>query len=129
MTSDELAENVGSSVNLALNTRPAMEAILEITNAAKARIKGVGAEQYAGPTNQKFERLSMVELFTYMEEELLDQINYSVMNLIRIHRLQEAVRRMAEDIGSNELLMTALKRETLESLGAAFQGEPELLRQ
>ena len=63
----------------------------KIVKEAQSRITGVGANQYAMGDLQKFETMSLDDLLEYMVEELLDQINYSVMNLLRLRWLQKAV--------------------------------------
>lgn len=68
MKSDELATIVGQVVKL-----------------AQSRITGVGKEQYEQNSTQKFESMSIPDLLEYFEEELLDQINYAVMNYLRVH--------------------------------------------
>lgn len=68
------------------------EEVKKIVVEAQNRITGVGAEQYARNDMQKFETMTMRELLIYMEEELLDQINYAVMNLLRVRWLGEAIK-------------------------------------
>jgi hypothetical protein len=62
-----------------------------IVGEAQSRITGIGSEQYETEEGQKFERMALPDLLTYFEEELLDQINYSVMNILRLRWLQEAL--------------------------------------
>lgn len=102
MTSEELADEVDGYAFQAEQTRksgdrpkdlgpgeyyPERDAIIED---AKARVLGVGHEQYATEERQKFERVDFGALFVLTEEELLDQINYAVMGLIRLRRLKAA---------------------------------------
>lgn len=58
---------------------------------AQRRIQGPGHAQYALGDKQKFESMSREELVLYLREELLDQINYSVMMLIRLDQLEEGL--------------------------------------
>ncbi|WP_018687026.1 hypothetical protein [Actinokineospora enzanensis] len=62
LSSDDLARLVTDTVNLANN-----------------RVIGVGNAQYARGGEQRFERLTIDELFTMLDEELLDGIVYLVM--------------------------------------------------
>lgn len=55
------------------------------------RVNGVGAEQYAEETHQKFEAMSMEDLMEYQIEEIADDINYAVMRFIRLRRIQAAM--------------------------------------
>src|SRR5690348_9692888 len=65
---------------------------------AQARIMGIGKEQYEEGDQQKFETMPLDGLLDYFVEELLDQINYSVMNIIRVRRLQNhLLRRFREE--------------------------------
>ena len=70
---------------------------------AAARILGVGDEQYSEGEAQKFETMSLDELFQYLDEELLDQINYAVMLQIRLQREADITR-----LGRYSRLMDAL---------------------
>lgn len=65
--------------------------VAQIVKEAQARITGIGAEQYSHNDMQKFEAMSITSLLEYMEEELLDEINYAVMNLLRMRWLKEAI--------------------------------------
>lgn len=65
-------------------------AVGDVVKLAQTRIEGVGAEQYTNANDsQKFETMSIPELLEYMEEELLDQINYAVMNYMRVHNVKQ----------------------------------------
>lgn len=70
LTSDELAEYVADFV----------------VDAA-SRVRGVGNDQYSFEGYQKFEAMTLPELFEYADEELLDLMNYCVMLRIRLIRL------------------------------------------
>lgn len=74
LTSDELAEYVADFV----------------VDAA-SRVRGVGNDQYSFPGYQKFEAMTLPELFEYADEELLDLMNYCVMLRIRLIRLAGAL--------------------------------------
>lgn len=65
--------------------------VQDFITAAKARVTGVGAEQYAGADSQKFERLSLSELFTMAREEAQDLAVYAAMIDIRLQRIEEAL--------------------------------------
>lgn len=58
------------------------------------RTLGVGAQRYSDEGEegrpQRFETMSLDALMEYVEEELLDIVNYSVMVWIRFTRLREA---------------------------------------
>lgn len=74
LTSDELAQYVADFV----------------VDAA-SRVRGVGNDQYSFPGYQKFEAMTLPELFEYADEELLDLLNYCVMLRIRLIRLAGAL--------------------------------------
>lgn len=78
-----------------MNSRELADKVAEITAEAQARILGVGQEQYAQGDSQKFETMPLADLLTYFEEELLDQINYSVMNIIRFRRMRDELDKAA----------------------------------
>ena len=105
MKSQELATSVG-----------------EIVKEAQARITGIGATQYAMGDMQKFESMTMDDLLIYMEEELLDQINYSVMNLLRLRWLREALKVIAHESVSPANL--ALLERKSYAITKALQGKP-----
>lgn len=98
MTSDELAAEVRGIAEEARIRRPQAgldfiglhEERAEVIHDAQARVLGVGHEQYAQAERQKFETVDMQALFVLSEEELLDQINYAVMAVIRLRRLARA---------------------------------------
>lgn len=75
----------------------------EIGEKAAARILGVGDEQYSEGETQKFETMSLDDLFQYLDEELLDQINYAVMLQIRLQGEADITR-----LGRYSRLMYAL---------------------
>lgn len=55
------------------------------------RVTGIGAQQYYTPGEpQKFETMDFDDLAQYYREELLDIVNYAVMTMIRIDRIQKA---------------------------------------
>lgn len=62
------------------------------------RIKGVGNDHYNEGGHQKFEELDLDELFQYMHEEIQDVANYAVFLMIRLRRIQEALRER-DDLG------------------------------
>jgi hypothetical protein len=109
MKSNELAVLVGETVKV-----------------AQSRITGVGKEQYEENSTQKFEGMSIPDLLVYMEEELLDQINYAVMNYLRVHSMKKAVEKMAATmqsagLGNADFMEDmrngkAFKRNTLQDL-------------
>lgn len=68
--------------------------VQQVVEVAQSRITGVGKQQYEEQGNQKFESMSIPDLLEYMEEELLDQINYAVMNYLRIHNMKLEVLKM-----------------------------------
>jgi hypothetical protein len=74
-----------------VNSKALSEEVAKIVVEAQARITGIGAEQYARGDTQQFEHMTIGNLLEYMQEELLDQINYSVMNLLRLRWLQDAI--------------------------------------
>jgi hypothetical protein len=78
-----------------MNSRDLADAVAEVVTDAQARILGVGHDQYAEGDTQKFETMPLADLLTYFEEELLDQINYSVMNIIRFRRMRQELDRAA----------------------------------
>lgn len=55
------------------------------------RIRGVGNEQYSQETHQKFEAMSLEELLTYLQEELMDISNYAAMLHIITERMKHAL--------------------------------------
>ncbi|WP_440066395.1 hypothetical protein [Streptosporangium sp. OZ121] len=76
MTSDQLAAAVESAVK-----------------AAKARVMGVGKDQYETPDgNQGFESMSLAELLDWASEEAEDLMVYAVMLQIRITRVKRILR-------------------------------------
>jgi hypothetical protein len=71
----------------------------QVISDAQDRIMGVGREQYSQGDMQKFELMPLDHLLEYFEEELLDQINYAVMNTIRIRRIRQVLReRLGADV-------------------------------
>lgn len=81
-----LAAHVGVT---AVKSVQLSEEVAKIVAAAQERITGIGAEQYAKLELQKFEAIPLHELLVMAEEELLDNINYSVMALIRWRSLKK----------------------------------------
>lgn len=86
----------------------------EIAEQAAGRILGVGRDQYEEDEDtQKFETMDLDNLFQYLDEELLDQINYGAMLRIRVSsepsparlgehwRLLEALESMVDDAEAN----------------------------
>ncbi len=79
MTPDEVAAVVAETITL-----------------ASARITGDGARQYWTPGQpQRFETMPLVDLARYVDEEILDLINYAVFQRIRMHRIAAAIAEMA----------------------------------
>ncbi|WP_200209077.1 hypothetical protein [Micromonospora coerulea] len=76
MTPDALAEYVGAFVKL-----------------AQGRIKGTGADQYATPEGQRFERMTPGELVEWAREEAQDLAVYAAMLDIRLARVADALKR------------------------------------
>lgn len=74
MSSDALADYVGAFIEH-----------------AQARITGPGREQYDRSGGQRFERLTLAELLTEIQHEVLDIANYAVMFYILISRLEQVV--------------------------------------
>lgn len=96
----------------------------KIVKEAQSRITGIGAEQYAHPDNtQKFERMHLTDLFEYMEEELLDQINYSVMNLLRVRLLKKAVIAVSYEVNT-PFILSEISASALTNLRMAIHGLP-----
>lgn len=101
-------------------------AVAEVVKEAQARIMGIGAEQYAEGDTQKFERMTLEGLLVYMEEELLDQINYSVMNILRLRWCKEAVKVIGhEAISPANLEMLRHKAAYQSALREALNGKPK----
>jgi len=98
----------------------------KIVTAAQKRITGVGAEQYAFGDMQKFETMTIDGLLEYMEEELLDQINYSVMNLLRISWLREALKVIGHETisPSNVAFLQHKYREVSEAMKGKARAMP-----
>lgn len=70
----------------------------DIVSKAQGRILAEGAEQYeAEDGTQQFEVMPMDELAEYLEEELLDQINYSIMMILRLRELRGIMERMIQN--------------------------------
>jgi hypothetical protein len=91
-------------------------AVASIVEEAQARILGIGAEQYHTEGEpQKFETMSVEAMIEYMAEELLDQINYSVMNLIKLRRVAEAY----------SYLRVSVSLETVTAWTEALRGTPK----
>lgn len=67
------------------------EEVIDTVVDCAVRIKGTGHEQYSIGDQQKFERMSLVDLIQYAREEVQDEINYAVMRDIRLRRLQRAL--------------------------------------
>lgn len=65
----------------------------ELSKYARGRILGVGAEQYDDSTEQRFESMTLDELWTGAREEIADLINYLAMLDIRLGRMVMEVSR------------------------------------
>lgn len=74
-----------------LSTDDLAQYVADFTIDAASRVRGVGHDQYSAEGYQKFETLTLPELFTYADEELLDMMNYCVMLRIRLIRLASAI--------------------------------------
>jgi hypothetical protein len=63
------------------------------TKHCAGRIKGVGDEQYSmeGDSFQKFEEMSLNQLFKEFQEEVEDVSNYAAMLWIRMERVRQAL--------------------------------------
>lgn len=81
MKSEDLANHVRNLTYEACPYRPDLESVIED---ARARIMGVGHEQYSEGDKQKFELVEIDKLMEWAEEETIDQINYGVMLLVRL---------------------------------------------
>lgn len=81
-----------------MNSAQLAHEVEEVVKEAQARIIGVGQEQYAEGDQQKFEIMPFEDLLVYFEEELLDQINYAVMNLIRVRRLKVVLQELEKRV-------------------------------
>lgn len=57
----------------------------------RSRVTGVGDEQYSEGDTQKFERMSVDQLFDWAEEEIQDVAVYATMLHIRLSRLRKVV--------------------------------------
>lgn len=79
-----------------MNSKELAEEVGKVVAEAQSRITGIGAAQYADEDSQKFERITIPELIGMMEEELLDEINYAVMNLVRLRQLKEVLSRIIQ---------------------------------
>ncbi len=78
-----------------MNAKDLSTAVNEVVKLAQTRIEGVGQQQYEeSKDRQKFESMSIPDLLEYMEEELLDQINYAVMNFMRIHNVKLEIEKL-----------------------------------
>lgn len=78
-----------------MNAKDLSTAVNEVVKLAQTRIEGVGQQQYEeSKDRQKFESMSIPDLLEYMEEELLDQINYAVMNFMRIHNVKLEIQKL-----------------------------------
>ncbi len=82
MKSEDLAQHVEDMTHAACGPYPGLQ---DIIDAAKSRIMGVGHEQYSEGDKQKFELVPFDVLLGWAEEETIDQINYGVMALVRLH--------------------------------------------
>lgn len=74
-----------------MRSRELAEDVQRFVSLAQGRIEGTGNEQYSLDEGQLFETMTRSELIEYVREELLDTINYSVMMLIRLERLEEGL--------------------------------------
>lgn len=67
----------------------------EFCAAARDRITGVGAEQYATADGQRYERIPVEQIVTELQAELLDVAAYSFMTFDRLDRIREGLLRVA----------------------------------
>lgn len=81
-----------------MNSEQLAKRVERTTKEACSRILGIGAEQYAQGDTQKFETMPFPELAIYYKEELLDQINYCVMQIIRIEDLAQRFNAMIRSL-------------------------------
>jgi predicted component of type VI protein secretion system len=71
-----------------VNGQQTAEASKAFIEEAMARIKGTGQQQYGMGDTQKFEVMTLPELFQYAREELLDEVNYLMFLAVRLERLE-----------------------------------------
>ncbi|GAA0955521.1 hypothetical protein [Nonomuraea longicatena] len=69
------------------------EAVEETVRAAKARVTGVGKDQYDQGDTQQFETMTTRELLQWAHEEALDLVVYGVMTAIRIKRVERQLKK------------------------------------
>lgn len=72
-----------------MNSPQLADEVTRYVEEARGRILGVGKDQYstgARDEDQRFETYPYPKLLDMFREELLDQINYAVMSLIRLDR-------------------------------------------
>ncbi|MGV9815785.1 hypothetical protein ACWDTQ_28235 [Streptomyces cellulosae] len=67
------------------------EGVSHFIRACRARVLGVGADQYDEGDGQKFEKMPLPELITYAREEAQDLAVYAAMIDIRLQRLEAAL--------------------------------------
>jgi hypothetical protein len=90
------------------------EEIAAIVAEAQSRVNGAGGTEYGtDETVQKFESMDLDDLFDYFVEELLDQINYAVMNIIRVRALKTEVVRFADEVSNVGWLANRVKTNTM----------------
>lgn len=88
----------------------------------RERVEGIGAQQYYVPGQpQKFETMPMGDLVRYAKEEMLDEINYNVMRLIRLDRETASLVRDRVAVGALNLALHALRQ----AIRSDDYGKPE----
>ena len=64
---------------------------LDVWLDAAARITGVGNDQYADEDGQMFEKETVEDTLNLLEEELLDQMAYAAMTILKIRERRSAL--------------------------------------
>lgn len=75
-----------------MNSGELANKVLDVCLAAQRRIIDVGGPQYSsGIVRQAFEHESLDDLLQELEDELLDQINYAAMAILKIRARRQAL--------------------------------------
>jgi hypothetical protein len=86
-------------MTLPMDAAALRDAISSVVEEAQSRVGGRDGEYGKGAQPQKFEGMDFDDLVKYFEEEMLDQINYAVMVIVRLRSLmavyQDVLDRMA----------------------------------
>ena len=101
--------------------------VSDVVQIAQSRITGVGKEQYEQQGTQKFEKMSVPDLLEYFEEELLDQINYAVMNYLRIHNMKLEMQKLQNNLEKSGLIQSPFGADLAE--GKVFHNRSFLVIQ